>query len=388
MISRLLHRGVGVKRAMPFAVCPHPVTAGRSSSCSCHAASPFLGTQQLKKWVDQDAVTVLDCRGRVETSSDEHGEANSSYITCRDAYLEGHIPVRAHSRDPCALYYDLLMRVCAMNSQSQACIMHVPAVGANALLSHRVCSHGQYMHAIHRLQGAVFWDWQQDGIDTSQEVPVQLQQHAETFGTAAAEKGVSADKPVVCYDWGQDTANMFACRVRWALRQHGHPEVYVLEGGWHAWLEAGGATTLHEPCPLESWADFEAQPQLDQYADLSAVQSAVAAGDTQIVDARSAAQYKGEVKRAKHGGHMPGAVSVPYSSLMQEGSGMFKPAEELQRVFDQAGVQVESGGLVYCNGGVSACVVLTALEALGAQGWRMYDGSWNEYGNLQDPALA
>lgn len=99
------------------------------------------------------------------------------------------------------------------------------------------------------MQGAAFWDWTQDGIDTSASVPVQLDLDSDSFALTAAEKGISNDKAVVCYDSGSG-GSMFALRVRWALRCHGHPRAFVLEGGWQAWLDAGGEVSLHEPCPL------------------------------------------------------------------------------------------------------------------------------------------
>ena len=37
--------------------------------------------------------------------------------------------------------------------------------------------------------------------------------------------------------------------------------------------------------------------------------------------------------------------------------------------------------IVYCNGGISATVPLTALSLLGVSGVSLYDGSWNEWGN-------
>ena len=99
------------------------------------------------------------------------------------------------------------------------------------------------------LQGAAFWDWMQDGVDASAQVPVQLDIDPDSFALTAAEKGIANDKAVVCYDGGA-AGSMFACRVRWALRCHGHRRAFVLEGGWKAWLHGGGEVSLHEPCPL------------------------------------------------------------------------------------------------------------------------------------------
>lgn len=87
------------------------------------------------------------------------------------------------------------------------------------------------------------------GIDAAAHAPAQLQLDPAQFAAAVEEKGVSTEQPVVAYDDGG--ASMLACRVRWALRTHGHPEVHVLRGGWRAWLASGNETDLHEPCPLK-----------------------------------------------------------------------------------------------------------------------------------------
>jgi thiosulfate/3-mercaptopyruvate sulfurtransferase len=79
------------------------------------------------------------------------------------------------------------------------------------------------------MQGAVFVDWTRDAIDTSTEVPVQLQQDPDLLAAALEAKGVSSDKPVVAYDTGD---GMMAARLWWMLTVAGHPAAMVLEGGW------------------------------------------------------------------------------------------------------------------------------------------------------------
>lgn len=127
---------------------------------------------------------------------------------------------------------------------------------------------------------------------------------------------------------------------------------------------------------------FEGEPRLHELATMQDVEAAVRHGAPQIVDARNHAQYTGAVRRAKHAGRVRGARSVPYTTLVEKHAGGLLDSSALQSTFEKAGVAVQDGGIVYCNGGVSACVVLTALETLGADGWRVYDGSWNELGNV------
>ena len=152
----------------------------------------------------------------------------------------------------------------------------------------------------------------------------------------------------------------------------------------HAQHEAAGAD---ERAALQLMTVFEGEPCLDEYATLEDVETAARHGATQLVDARSRAQYVGAVRRARYAGRVRGAKSIPYKSLVDKHSEGLLDSSVLQSKFEAAGVAVHAGGIVYCNGGVSACVVLAALQALGAKGWRVYDGSWNEFGNVGDPSL-
>lgn len=106
--------------------------------------------------------------------------------------------------------------------------------------------------------------------------------------------------------------------------------------------------------------------------------------DVQILDVRSLEQYQGVVRRSKHAGRIPGAVSLPYKQLMNPRHALLEQ-DELRRLFERVGVDLQKKVIVYCNGGVSACVVAAALDSLGSEdeprNWSVYDGSWNEYGN-------
>lgn len=121
----------------------------------------------------------------------------------------------------------------------------------------------------------------------------------------------------------------------------------------------------------------------------------------QIIDARTAEQYSGAVSRSKRAGHVPGALSVPYKTLLSAPvvdakTGLsyrrMKPPAELQATLQAAGVWVDAAGgggkgtttCVYCNGGVASTVVGFVLEQLYGMSWWNYDGSWNEWGKRED----
>jgi thiosulfate/3-mercaptopyruvate sulfurtransferase len=74
---------------------------------------------------------------------------------------------------------------------------------------------------------------------------------------------------------------------------------------------------------------------------------------------------------------MPGATSIPYTELVEDGR--LKPAEELRRIFVKKGVDLEQPITTTCGSGVTAAVLALGLEAAGAKQVTLYDGSWAEY---------
>jgi thiosulfate/3-mercaptopyruvate sulfurtransferase len=103
------------------------------------------------------------------------------------------------------------------------------------------------------------------------------------------------------------------------------------------------------------------------------------AASVQILDVRSAAQYDGTARRSDRAGRIPGAISLPYKCLLD--GDVLQTPEQLKTTMEQSGLDMGRDIAIYCNGGVSACVAAAALDSLGHSRWRVYDGSWNEWGN-------
>lgn len=228
------------------------------------------------------------------------------------------------------------------------------------------------------LPGAIFFDI--DALsDTETKLPHMLAP-AERFGREMSELGVpspgpdSGGKTLVVYE----QAGVFSApRAWWTLRVMGAADVRVLQGGLSAWEAAG--------LPVETGdvvlppSRFDAVLDRGAVAGLTDLLLALELGE-QVVDARSAARFRGEAPEPRAGlesGHMPGAISVPYTDLVADGR--FKPAAEIATVFAEHGVDVERPVMTTCGSGVTAAVLALGLQLCGAKRVRLYDGSWAEY---------
>ena len=226
--------------------------------------------------------------------------------------------------------------------------------------------------------GAVYFDL--DAVsDHTNGLPHMLLD-AEAFGREAGQLGLSSDTTLVVYD---GMGLFSAPRVWWTLRLFGAREVLILEGGLPQWqaegrpLETGPSTAAP--------ARFAARQAAGKVADLAAVRRVLADGTAQVVDARPAARFKGEAPEPRPGlesGHMPGSLNVPFAEIVADGR--LKGADALRHAFDQAGVDLARPVVTSCGSGVSAAILVLALESLGKTDAALYDGSWTEYASRPD----
>lgn len=224
--------------------------------------------------------------------------------------------------------------------------------------------------------GAVYVDWTTDITDADDPVPAQVAPPAR-FAAAMEERGIGDETDVVVVD---QTGGHFATRLWWALRYHGHERAAVLDGGFAKWIAEGRSLSTAVPSPGR--AIFTPRPRPELRVDADEVLSAIDQAGILTVDARDAGQYTGAVTRGRRGGHVPGAVSLPTKSLVNE-DGTWKPVPELRRLLDEGGVRAGQRVIAYCNGGVTATGVLFALHRTGHEAFANYDGSWNEWGERE-----
>jgi thiosulfate/3-mercaptopyruvate sulfurtransferase len=138
--------------------------------------------------------------------------------------------------------------------------------------------------------------------------------------------------------------------------------------------------------PQRPHGEFKAHLEPGLIRDLEHVRAALAGDVAQLVDARPAARFTGEAAEPRaglRGGHMPGARSVPSSSVITA-EGALADAESLENIFRDAGVDLDRPIVSTCGSGVSAAILSLALARLGRLDVAVYDGSWTEWGGRAD----
>lgn len=222
------------------------------------------------------------------------------------------------------------------------------------------------------IPGAIFFDIEAFS-DRTNSLPHMLLS-PEEFTRNMSALGISEQQDIVIYE---QEGVFSAPRAWWTLRTFGAQNVYLLDGGLRAWVEASLPT--HSGEVHRAPAVFHARLDRKAVKDFSHVQQMIAAHG-QILDARSAGRFAGTLPEPRPGlssGHMPGATSIPYTELVEDGR--LKPAEELRRIFDAKGVDLQRPITTTCGSGVTAAVLALGLETAGAKQVSLYDGSWAEY---------
>lgn len=191
-------------------------------------------------------------------------------------------------------------------------------------------------------------------------------------------RGVDQHKEVVFYE---ENSGMRAARGFWFLEYFGHQNVHVLDGGIQAWKEAGYPITTEVTSPKSS--QFKTAEDRELLATADDVLHSLNKKTVCILDTRSEDEYMGRNIRAARGGAIPGAVHLEWTHNLDE-NGEFKPAVELQSMYQKLLITPDKEVISYCQGGYRAAHSYLALRLIGFPRVRNYIGSWKEWGDRLD----
>lgn len=194
--------------------------------------------------------------------------------------------------------------------------------------------------------------------------------------------GLTADHQVVVYD---DQMGAWAGRLLWTLDILGHRKTAVLDGQLPAWTQAGFALETHQNLPSPGQYQAELQhPEL--MADMDYILQHLDKPDTQVWDARSIEEYRGEKQiNCQKPGHIPGAHSFDWARARVSSNELqLKPLEQLKAELAAAGITADKEIITHCQTHRRSGFTYLAAKALGFPRIRCYDGSWFEWGNHPD----
>lgn len=196
---------------------------------------------------------------------------------------------------------------------------------------------------------------------------------ADKLARVLGERGIGDEHVVVAYD---DAGGSIASRLWWLYRHYGHDGTCaVLDGGITAWTDAGLPLTTDEPAVAPArWTPRETR---DDVVGTAEVETMIGR-PTLLLDARAGERYRGETEPIDpRPGHIPGAVSAPWSDNLGA-DGRFLQPDELRRRYAAMGA-TEQPPVAYCGSSLTATHDLLALELAGIDGGRLYEGSWSDW---------
>lgn len=238
-------------------------------------------------------------------------------------------------------------------------------------------------HEVAHIPGARFFDIDEIS-DHRSDLPHTVPP-VEKFVSHMRAMGVGDGHQVVVYD---GMGIFSAARVWWLFRLMGKLDVAVLDGGFAKWQAEGHPTEDMPPIPRDRHITVQRQAHLIK--DVTQVAAASKLRDYEIVDARSAARFRGddpEPRANLRAGHIPNSRNLPFGQLFNSDATM-KPLADLRAAFKGAGVDLGKPIITTCGSGITAAILSLALERIGHDRHALYDGSWAEWGMYNDLKVA
>jgi thiosulfate/3-mercaptopyruvate sulfurtransferase len=240
------------------------------------------------------------------------------------------------------------------------------------------------LFAAAHIPGARFFDI--DQVADSETTLPHMLPTAGRFAREAGGLGIGNADLVVVYD---QKGIFSAPRAWWMFRLFGHEHVAVLDGGLPGWRASGFRIETGEPQPAVP-AAYVTDLHAARVRGLGDMRDNIASKAELVLDARPSGRFDGSAPEPRPNlpsGHIPGAVSLPASELLQGGRTMLPP-DALRARFAAAGVDGSRPVVTSCGTGVSAAILTFGLHLAGLPEGALYDGSWTEWAGRADTPKA
>jgi thiosulfate/3-mercaptopyruvate sulfurtransferase len=230
--------------------------------------------------------------------------------------------------------------------------------------------------------GAVLFDWKEDIND-----PLTRNIFSKPSCEDLLQRaGINNDTTLILYG---DFYNWFAAFAFWVFKYYGYDDIRLMNGGRKKWLEED--RPLSKDIPEYPKGNFKAaEPDNSIRVFLNYVRDSIESSQKVLIDVRSPKEFTGEIlappeyptEHAQRGGHIPGALNIPWSQAVSE-DGTFKSAEELKKLYESKGITSNKEVIAYCRIGERSSHTWFVLKyLLGYPDVKNYDGSWTEWGNM------
>ncbi|MFV8369185.1 sulfurtransferase [Flavobacterium sp. LB2R40] len=228
-----------------------------------------------------------------------------------------------------------------------------------------------------QIKGARFFDIKNTFSDTTNPLPNTIPS-PEQFELQSRKLDINKNSILIIYD---NLGIYSSPRAWWLFKLMGHQNVAILNGGLPEWVNQKYPVEAIQENPNYSIGNFESKFIPELVKSKEQILKNIQTKEAVLIDARAENRFKGigdEPRPGLKSGHIPGSMNMPYTQLLQNGK--FLAKAKLAKI-----LKTDSKPLIFtCGSGVTACINLIAYELIGKNHKSVYDGSWTEWGQLEN----
>ncbi len=232
------------------------------------------------------------------------------------------------------------------------------------------------------IPGALFFD-----VDEIADLDISLPHMMpsnEKMASRVRAMGILNTDHIIVYDNSNFSS---AARTWFMFRNFGHAKVSILDGGFPKWISE--RRQLERGVQKFISSHYTANKDESRIRNREQILRNIDSRSEQIVDARARGRFMGtapEPRPESRSGRIPGSFNMPFNDLLND-DGTYKKPDELRDIFAKNNIDLLKPIVTSCGSGITACVLIFALEQIGHTDTALYDGSWTEWGCRTDTPI-